>query len=474
MAESLRLLIVVDGLRAADVDSPAMPYVASLRDSGTSYQRAVAAFPSLTRSNAAALATGFGPGNLGVLGNRVWVGGEGVLNTGTVSDVRRLRDGGAMPHPSIPERLARLGLSTVVVGNGSAGCTELLNMGAAAGHGSAISSLPEREVFTSVAAGLLAELEALGEPPADDNGSLDWAVAAAVTVIATQRPDLMIFWCGQPDVANHATGLRSAEHRAALQHADRLVKQLHTAGLAGGECDLIVTSDHGFCDVGESLPVDAEIASLIFRYGLNDGDLVLTANSGALFGYFASTVAGHRRRAVVEELAHAEWAGAVFCADVDCPPTAFPMSTVVGGGSPLVPDVIITTRVETGKAEDGAAVALAMDVRLGGAPTSRGIHGTVDAADLAIPLILHGPSFTAATQQSAPAGPADVAVTLHLLIAGEELADADGRVLRESLRHSAETNPEVVAQNVERGGTLLRMLRCDDRSYLLGATPTRI
>ncbi|MER6525894.1 alkaline phosphatase family protein [Streptomyces sp. NPDC001508] len=471
-ATPLTLIAVIDGLRPAALHASTTPFLSRSADEGCSYDHAVAAFPALTRTNAATLATGCHPGRTGVFGNRVWHPELGHIDTGVADDVRRLRDAGAMPQASVAERLSRSGRSAVVVGNGSAGCTYLLNPGSDAGHGTRIASVgPEPEVHRSVPAGVRAAIEDLGPRPASDDEALEWAVAAGVVSITKQAPDLLVFWSGQPDTAHHATGLTSTASTEAIRRTDQAVRALHTAVLdTGRECNLIVTADHGFCDTIESLELTETLDLIAKRSGLPPNGFVPTFNSGAVFGYFEPGTAPHLRAAMAARIVQEPWAGPVFCADAHCPDGAFPLSSAVSGDSPFTPDLIITMRTEAADQRGPAdPPARALAARASGTRPYRGVHGTVHPADMRIPLILHGPAFKMRTRRTEPAGPADIAATAYTLVTGAPLDDIDGRVLTESLRDATDS-PELLVEErtIRRGDTSLVVRRAGGRSYLVG------
>ncbi|MFE2846586.1 alkaline phosphatase family protein, partial [Streptomyces scopuliridis] len=469
-ATPLTLIAVIDGLRPAALNALDTPFLSQLADEGFTYDHAVAAFPALTRANAATLATGHHPGHTGIFGNRVWHHELGHIDTADVEDVRRLRDVGAMPQATIAERLSRLGHSTVVIGNGSAGCTYLLNPGSDAGHGARIASVaPDREVYRSVPPNVMTGLEGLGPRPASDDEALEWAVAAGVVSITTNAPDLLIFCSGQPDTAHHHTGLTSAASTEALRRVDQAVRTLHAAVLdTGRECNLILTADHGFCATIESLELTETLNEIADRAGPPPNGFVPTFNGGVVFGYFEPGTALPLRASVASRIVEQPWAGPVFCADAYCPADAFPLSPAVGGDSPFTPDLIITMRADPAdQAGPTDPPARALHARASGTQAYSGVHGTVHPADMRIPLILHGPAFKPRTRCALPAGPADIAATAYKLVTGALLDDADGRVLTESLHDGGPALP-AVERRIDRGDASVTLSHIEDRCYLLG------
>ncbi|MGW5698974.1 alkaline phosphatase family protein [Streptomyces asiaticus] len=100
------LLVVVDGLRASDVQK--MPLLTELAQRGVSYRQARSVAPSLTRPAAASLAGGAPPGVTGIAGNRLWADGH-LIDTGRPDHLellRSLRGDRLLPVPTLGEHLA--------------------------------------------------------------------------------------------------------------------------------------------------------------------------------------------------------------------------------------------------------------------------------------------------------------------------------------------------------------------------------
>ncbi|MCV7065525.1 alkaline phosphatase family protein [Mycolicibacterium farcinogenes] len=472
------LLIVVDGLRPDAIDSALMPYLSSLRDEGCQYTSAVASFPSVTRSNAATLATGAHPARHGVFGNRVWHKSTGVLDTGKVIDVRSLLSVGAMPQPSLSELLERAGHTAVVVGNGSAGCTQLLNPGVDRGHGAAIASVG---AVGSPTIGLPARVQEslvpLGSPPEPADDSLDWAGDAAVACLDTMRPDLLTFWSGQPDTVHHHTGPWSAASQATLRRIDDVIRRIHAAAQKPGRpCNVIVTADHGFCETTESMELDADLNAAA-AVGIDPDDVVSTYNSGVVLVYLRDHVGPADRAALANELAQQVWAGPVVCNDEECPDTAFPASWVTGGDSDFAPDIFVTMAADATQPDGPNPQGRAIHARPTGSKAYAGVHGTLHPRDMQIPLILHGPDFATRATESTPAGIVDIAPTIHRLLLAEPMPEADGRELTEALRSPAgrrSPSPSATVVNRQRGRHRLTFHDTDKHRYLLGSATIEV
>src|SRR5688572_9716791 len=70
---SMILVFVVDGLRPDSITPDDTPTLHRLRQEGVSFTAGHAVFPTVTRVNAATIATGAQPGTHGIVGNQMYV-----------------------------------------------------------------------------------------------------------------------------------------------------------------------------------------------------------------------------------------------------------------------------------------------------------------------------------------------------------------------------------------------------------------
>jgi hypothetical protein len=137
----LTLVFVVDGVRPDAIDAADTPALDRLRAEGVSFTAGHAAFPTVTRVNAATLATGAHPGTHGILGNTMYVPAVEPRRAFSNGDWRNLvrleratgRD--VVGVPTLAERLAAHGLRLAAVSSGSTGSAFLLNPRAPRGVG---------------------------------------------------------------------------------------------------------------------------------------------------------------------------------------------------------------------------------------------------------------------------------------------------------------------------------------------------
>jgi hypothetical protein len=157
-----RLVIVVDDLRPDYITVDVMPRLTGLGRRGVVFSRHHAVFPTVTRVNAASLATGAYPDTHGLMGNSVFlprVDATRFLDTANREALARVADveGRLLTAPTLGERLQASRQRMLVVSSGSAGSAVLNNPTVAGG---AILhpdfAMPEH---------LRGDMKALGDPP---------------------------------------------------------------------------------------------------------------------------------------------------------------------------------------------------------------------------------------------------------------------------------------------------------------------
>ncbi|HUH13679.1 MAG TPA: alkaline phosphatase family protein [Longimicrobiales bacterium] len=135
------LVFVVDGLRPDAITAEDTPTLFRLRSEGVDFTNSHAVFPTVTRVNAAALATGTQPGTNGILGNQLYVPAVDrarALDTGNHRHLARVDEctgGRLLLTRTLAQRLHARGLSLADVSSGSTGSAFLLNPRASSGVG---------------------------------------------------------------------------------------------------------------------------------------------------------------------------------------------------------------------------------------------------------------------------------------------------------------------------------------------------
>ena len=120
----LVMVFVVDGLRPDAITAEDTPTLHRLRAEGVEFTRSHSAIPTVTRVNAATLATGTQPAAHGIVGNQIFV--PAVDPTGAIGtdahrrllEVDRVTGGRLVFSRTLAERLAARGLGFAALSSG--------------------------------------------------------------------------------------------------------------------------------------------------------------------------------------------------------------------------------------------------------------------------------------------------------------------------------------------------------------------
>jgi arylsulfatase A-like enzyme len=449
----LVIVFVVDGLRPDSITPEDTPTLHRLRTEGVSFADSHAVFPTVTRVNAATLATGTQPGTHGIVGNQIYVPGvDRARAFGTdahrrLLDVDRVTGGRLVLARTLGERLQARGLRLAAVSSGSTGSALLTNPRAPGGVGLLVNGYfdPGKSVAWPPEASE-AILGRFGAAPVKQGaGRYDDVVAWTQRVLREYvlpitRPAVVINWLTEPDHTQHHDGVGSPAARAALRHDDGEIAGVLTTldglGLAGTTA-VLVTSDHGFTTNTAGIDVAHELIEAGLKASTDSHDVVL-ASSGQAIGLH---VAGHdpaRIAALACFLQSRDWGGVVFTAA--CAP-GDPLGTVEGTFSLEMihcacadrgPDLLATfpwTSEPNAFGVPGADLACTS----GGARLLTSDHGSMSPWNVRNTLLAWGAGVKRGVMAPAPAGNVDVAPTTLALLGIDDHEGMDGRVLSEAL-----------------------------------------
>src|SRR5687768_15617049 len=246
------VMVSLDGLRASSLADPTapIPVLRALAARGARAKSMRPVFPSVTWPCHTTLVTGVAPARHGVLGNHVFdrKRGEIVSHYGDRTDV-------AVAVETLWDRVHKSGGRV-------AGLCWPKTRGIAAVADN-IPEFYEQELFETYASPeLWRELSARGLPIGcygawstkhAMNPMQDWlTLEAALQVLATRPPRLMLVHLLTLDAFQHDYGVTSPEARWALQHVDALLGRLLDAFRDAGRLEttaFVVFGDHGFVDV---------------------------------------------------------------------------------------------------------------------------------------------------------------------------------------------------------------------------------
>jgi arylsulfatase A-like enzyme len=466
---------VIDGLRPDSIDSQITPHLYRLRGEGVSFLDAHAVFPTGTRVNAAAIATGTYPGSNGLVGNSLYVrglsGGQALSTQGYDDLLRAQRalQGRLLLTEGLDERLARHGMKLAVVSSASTGSSLLLNPKAPDGIGVLVNGAFEPGVRVAYPDDVNREvLDRFGPAPPkagharSRDALVDWSQRVLMEYVVPQlAPDVAIDWISEPDHTQHAYGVGSPEALRALRNVDRnvgyVLASLEGLGLADST-NLFVLSDHGVTRYGRAVDVDRTLIESSLKSMAGADDVVVGAN-GPCAQLF---VPGHdpgRVQAIVSYLQRQEWTGVIFT-PANRPPF---VNGSIGSTSPRVDgpvpprgwvegtfslelahlfnperscDVLLTFPWGSEANEFGVS---GTDVTTAvGRRTLHSGHGSPSPWAIHTTLIAKGPDIKSGTAIHIPVGHADLVPTILSLKKIQAHDGLEGRVLTEALRGGPE------------------------------------
>jgi arylsulfatase A-like enzyme len=497
MATRLVVVFVVDGLRPDAITAETTPTLFRLRAEGVDFANSHAVFPTVTRVNAATLATGAQPDTHGIPGNQMYVPAVNPTRAFSTDDHRALvrldeaTGGRLVLVPTLAERVHARGLGLAAISSGSTGSAWLLNPRAAAGIGSLVNGYldPGKTVAcpAEVNAAVLARFPAA---PAK-RGAERYDAAVAWTqrvlreyVLPELRPAVVLDWLTEPDHTQHVQGVGVSSAREAIRNADREVAEalatLEALELTGSTA-VLVASDHGFTTNTGGVDVVGELVAAGLKAGRDSDDVVL-ASSGQAVGLHVEGRDPEHLARLVRFVQSQAWGGVVFTA-ARGPGDArgmvegtFALELIHAAGAERGPDVLMTFPWTSAPNALGVRGMDLANVGAGGAPYV-GDHGSMSPWNVRNTLIGWGEGFKRGVVVPAPAGNVDVTPTVLALL-GLGGVGLDGRVLAEALaggpdpeQVTVETLTHTVAVGAYRAAVQVSLVdgrRYVDKSWRIG------
>jgi arylsulfatase A-like enzyme len=459
----LVIVFVVDGLRPDAIVPADTPTLCRLRAEGVEFTNTHSALPTVTRVNAATLATGSHPGAHGIVGNQMYVPAAAPTRALGTDSHRRLLDvdratGGRLVHVrTLAERLQGRGLSLAAVSSGSTGSALLTNPRGPAGAGLLVNGYFEpgaRVAWPDTASAAI--LKRFGPAPVKQGAG---GYEAAVTwtqrvlrehVLPELRPAVVINWLTEPDHTQHVRGVGSPEARAALRHADAeiaaVLADLERRGVAGSTA-VVIASDHGFTSNTGGVDVVAELVEAKLKASAESTDVVL-ASSGQAVGLHVADGDAERIERIARFAWSRPWGGVLFTAAREpgdwrgAVEGTFSLDAIHLGNAERRPDLLVTFPWTSGDNAFGVAGSDLACVS-GGAKLFPSDHGSLSPWNVRSTLLGWGAGFKRGIRSTAAAGNVDVAPTALALLGIADREGMDGRVLAEAL--SDGPDPEQVA-----------------------------
>ena len=246
------LIVVFDGLRPDYITPELMPNVYALKQSGAYGDRHHSVYPTVTRVNASAYATGSYPEHSGILGNTIYlskVNAAQTLNTGDAASMQQADQalkGRLLTAQSLGEMLEAKGERFMVFSSGSTGQAFFQN------HNAKNAVIINPELITPAA--MKTEVEQIiGTPPPEELPNTRkhvWITDALLHyALKGDGPLVSAIWYSEPDGPAHETGmgtdLTNASIRTVDQQFGRIIAALNDRGLQD-DVNILITADHGF------------------------------------------------------------------------------------------------------------------------------------------------------------------------------------------------------------------------------------
>ena len=451
-AGRLVLVLVVDGLRPDSITAEDTPTLFRLRAEGVDLVNSHAVFPTVTRVNAATIATGTQPGTNGLVGNQMFVPAvdeRRAFDTGNHRNflaLDRATGGRVLQASTLAERLHARGLRLAGVSSGSTGSAFLLNPKSIAGVGALVNGYlePGRTVAypTPVSEAVLAHF---GPAPAKAPGSARFDASVSWTqrvlreyVLPELAPDVVINWLTEPDHSQHHVGVGSPAAREALRNDDREIAQV-LAGLDAARTSVLVVSDHGFTTNTAGVDVAGALIEAKLKAARDSTDVIL-ASSGQAVALHVEGRDAERIARLARFIQSRDWGGVVFSAEaVD---GAFPLELINVPNRDRGPDLLFTFPWTSRRSAVGVPGTDLANVSAGGSPYVSD-HGSMSPWNVRNTFLASGAGLKKGIVGRAPAGNVDVTPTVLALLGLEGEAGLDGRVVAEAL--DGGPDPEAVA-----------------------------
>ena len=493
------VLMVWDGLRPDLVDEVNTPSLYALERAGVRFSRHHSIYPTLTMVDAAALATGAGPGGSGIFGDMMYL--APVLDLSRATAIPQV--GGLLGNPLFLESspyLAGLndprafdghllGLQTTAqqvedAGGylavlGKKGPTLMFDSDFAQTATTASNGRNFMFVADDMAAPPAIAAELAQTPPMvrGDYGSviardawfakiaINRALPAAMEASQRGKPALVVFWQHNPDASQHFAGLGTQPALDALRACDANLAAIRAAIAALGiadRTDLVVVSDHGFATIKAMIPLSQRLVEAGLKKSPTSKEIVVANDGGSDSIYISKsdfpTAQGRREvlHRIVEYVAAQDWIGPIFSRDpggADYRGRAygyagsiegtFDESAFGLGDNARAADLIISFRELSEVDNRGLTTALVrplagvMYADADRFASGMGMHGAAGAREIHNFCAAIGPDFRRGLVDTAPSGNADIAPTIARILLQPAVAGITGRVLREALAGSA-------------------------------------
>ena len=448
------LIFAIDGLQPSQVTEELMPNLAAFASDGVFFDNHHPVYPSVTRVNAASIMTGCYPGRHGLVGNTLVIR-EYDRNRAFSALVDELmtvveKTGRLLFRPTLAEIVSGHGKRFATVGTGSSGNSFVHNPKPNAGHGRSIH--PEFTIPEDLGPSIVERFGEWAERTDPDYGRNEYATRV-LTEYVLDDCDLAIYWCDEPDHAQHAAGVNSDLGKQALAVADnafgKVIEHLDVNGRRN-ETDVMIVSDHGYSTSRGLIGIESLVKQEC------PVPVVLGTNGASVLFWVPDRSTGAVDQ-LAEWLMRQPWCGAVTVPSAHGGIEGTLPARLVGQEGERSPDLTMSF---TWDSESNAAGVPGL-AHTAGQPVGQGDHGSLSKHEMRNTLIAGGPSFKSGIHVDTPTGNVDLAPTALRILGLPGGESMDGRVLEEALTNgpdpdSVESSTKTFGAERELGHALYR------------------
>jgi phosphonoacetate hydrolase len=426
------LIMAWDGLRPDLISPDLTPHLAALSAGGVTFDAHHAVLPTVTRVNAATLASGAPSAVHGLPANVFFapsIDQNEPISIGEGDNVAQLRAAhGVFAATTISDVVKANGGRTAIVSSGTRGCAQMLHPR----RQEVADFILHPTLSTPEEVGPIAErLGPLPEADVPDSARNHWLTRAIAEIILPERrPEVLLFWHDDPDKSQHKYGFAHPLSLRAIREADEhlgmILASLEAAGLRE-ETLVVVTSDHGYVAVREQV----DFAPTLARIAAQD-DVVVAPNGCSVLLHLTRDDPRLLAR-VADEVRRTPGVGVVFSGVRGAEPIdgTFPLASI-GVDGPLAPDLLVTLAWSDDRNEHGH-----QGVSAAYGTSNRATHGGASRWEIRNTLIVNGRGFQQGARSALPSGIGDLAPTLLTALGLTVPASMTGRVLAEAFDSAA-------------------------------------
>ena len=434
------LIFAIDGLQPSQVTDELMPNLAAFASGGVFFENHHPVYPSVTRVNAASIMTGCYPGRHGLVGNTLVIREYDRTRafSALVDELMAVveKTGRLLFRPTLAEIISGHGKRFVTVGTGSSGNSFVHNPKPNAGHGRSIH--PEFTIPEDLGASIVKRFGEWAERTDPDYGRNEYATRV-LTEYVLDDCDLAVYWCDEPDHAQHAAGVNSDLGKQALAVADnafgKVIERLDENGRRN-ETDIMIVSDHGYSTSRGLIGIESLVKHEC------PVPVVLGTNGASVLFWVPDRNTGAVDQ-LAEWLMRQPWCGAITVPSAHGGIEGTLPARLVGQEGERSPDLTMSFTWDS----ELNAVGVPGLAHTAGQPVGQGDHGSLSKHEMRNTLIAGGPSFKSGIHVDSPTGNVDLAPTALRVLGLPGGESMDGRVLEEAL--AGGPDPDSVASSTE-------------------------